>query len=59
MFLQTSIYARSGLLGQLGTAREVVSRQLHEFQKRGWLEQGRGRVRLLQPDALARFAASG
>lgn len=44
---------------ELGTAREVVSRQLHEFQKRGWLEQGRGRVRLLQPDALARFAASG
>lgn len=47
------------LAAELGTAREVVSRQLHEFQKRGWIEQGRGRVRLLDADALAAFAASG
>lgn len=46
------------LATELGTAREVVSRQLNEFQKRGWIEQGRGRVKLLDPDALARFAAS-
>ncbi|PRX38143.1 CRP/FNR family transcriptional regulator, anaerobic regulatory protein [Meinhardsimonia xiamenensis] len=47
------------LAAELGTAREVVSRQLGEFQRRGWVELGRGRTRLIDPDALARFAASG
>lgn len=47
------------LATELGTAREVVSRQLGEFQNRGWLEQKRGRVRLLDENALAGFAASG
>lgn len=32
---------------ELGTAREVISRQLQEFQRRGWVEQARGRVTLL------------
>jgi CRP/FNR family transcriptional regulator len=42
---------------ELGTAREVISRQLQEFQRRGWIEQARGRVRLLnrvQLDLLAK-----
>ncbi|MEE4330200.1 MAG: Crp/Fnr family transcriptional regulator [Wenzhouxiangella sp.] len=47
------------LADELGTAREVVSRQISEFQKRGWIEQGRGRVRLLDTPALERFAAAG
>ena len=41
---------------ELGTAREVVSRQLQEFQRRGWIAQSRGRVELLdrgQLDLLA------
>lgn len=46
------------LASELGTAREVVSRQLTEFQRRGWIEQGRGWVRLLNPTALAGFAAA-
>lgn len=29
---------------ELGTAREVVSRQLQEFQRRGWIAQARGSV---------------
>ena len=29
---------------ELGTAREVVSRQLQEFQRRGWIAQARGAV---------------
>lgn len=29
---------------ELGTAREVISRQLKEFERRGWVELGRGRV---------------
>ena len=32
---------------ELGTAREVISRQLQEFQRRGWIEQGRGNINLL------------
>lgn len=38
---------------ELGTAREVVSRQLKEFERRGWVALFRGRVDLLQPRALA------
>ena len=43
---------------ELGTAREVVSRLLNEFRKRGWIEPGRGQVKLLDAEALARFGAS-
>lgn len=32
---------------ELGTAREVISRQLQEFQRRGWIEQERGSVTLI------------
>ena len=42
---------------ELGTVREVVSRQLNEFQRRGWVEIGRGLIRLTDRDALARIAA--
>ncbi len=41
---------------ELGTAREVVSRQLQEFQRRGWIEQSRGRVNLLERDKLEQLA---
>lgn len=44
------------LASELGTAREVISRQLHEFQRRGWLEQQRGRVRILDQGALSDLA---
>ncbi|AKS47210.1 cyclic nucleotide-binding protein [Octadecabacter temperatus] len=41
---------------ELGTAREVVSRQLQEFQRRGWIEQARGRVSLLDMTQLKTLA---
>lgn len=41
---------------ELGSAREVVSRQLREFQRRGWVAPGRGQVTLLERDALVRLA---
>ncbi|WP_353858010.1 Crp/Fnr family transcriptional regulator [Azospirillum formosense] len=37
---------------ELGTAREVVSRQLKEFERRGLVELSRGRVGVRDPDAL-------
>ena len=43
---------------ELGTAREVISRQLQEFQRRGWVEQSRGEVRIRDRAALERMAQS-
>lgn len=42
---------------ELGTAREVVSRQLKEFERRGWVVLHRGRVEVLRRAALAALAA--
>ncbi|SFI59990.1 Crp/Fnr family transcriptional regulator [Celeribacter neptunius] len=47
------------LAAELGTAREVISRQLQEFQRRGWVETGRGLVRLTDREALDALAHSG
>ena len=33
---------------ELGTAREVVSRTLKEFEAVGWLQLGRGRITAIQ-----------
>lgn len=41
---------------ELGTAREVISRQLQEFQRRGWIEQSRGTVKLLNRERLEKLA---
>lgn len=43
------VHATHAVLGsELGTAREVVSRTLSEFQRRGWVQQSRGEVRILR-----------
>lgn len=46
------------LATELGTAREVVSRQLSEFQNRGWIRLSRGCVSMTDAPALERLAAS-
>ncbi len=35
------------LATELGSAREVISRQLAEFQRRGWIELSRGQIQLI------------
>jgi CRP/FNR family transcriptional regulator len=45
------------LAAELGTAREVVSRQLQEFQRRGWIAATRGTIELVDLAALERRAA--
>ncbi len=45
------------LAAELGTAREVISRQLGEFQRRGWIRQSRGSVEIADQAGLARLAA--
>ena len=44
------------LAAELGTSREVVTRVLREFERQGWVETGRGRIRILQAQALASVA---
>lgn len=44
------------LAGELGTAREVVSRLLKEFERIGAVRIGRGRVELLDETILGRLA---
>lgn len=44
------------LATELGTAREVVSRQLQEFQRRGWIAGARGRIAVRDRPALKSFA---
>ncbi|WP_158045600.1 Crp/Fnr family transcriptional regulator [Skermanella pratensis] len=46
------------LATELGTAREVVSRQLKEFEHRGLVGLGRGRLEVLDPDGLRYLAAA-
>ncbi len=46
------------LAAELGTAREVISRVLHDFQKRGFIAQSRGRISLMDRDKIAKLAES-
>lgn len=44
------------LASELGSAREVVSRQLKQFAGQGWVKIGRGTIRLLMPAELEALA---
>ena len=41
---------------ELGTAREVISRQLQEFQRRGWIALSRGAVELVDRASLEKLS---
>jgi len=41
------------LANELGTAREVISRQLKEFENRNWIQLGRGQIKILNREALS------
>lgn len=43
------------LAAELGTAREVVSRQLKRFEQKGWVSLGRGHVEILDRAALEKL----
>jgi CRP/FNR family transcriptional regulator len=40
------------LAAEIGSAREVVSRALRSFRHQGWIETGRGWVRVVRRDEL-------
>ncbi|MBI5261403.1 MAG: Crp/Fnr family transcriptional regulator [Bradyrhizobium sp.] len=44
---------------ELGSAREVISRQLHEFARQGWVKASRGVVEITNRPALFRLAQQG
>lgn len=46
------------LASELGTAREVISRVLQDFQKRGMIGQSRGRIKLMARSVLKALAES-
>ena len=46
------------LAAELGSAREVIGRQLQEFQRRGWLTTSRGSIDLVKPEALRQLAGA-
>ncbi len=46
------------IAAELGTAREVVSRQLHELQRRGWIVSGRGNIEIKDRAAIEALARS-
>lgn len=41
------------IAAELGSVREVVSRQLKEFERRGWIALDRRRIEILDAAALA------
>lgn len=46
------------IASELGTAREVISRVLNDFQKRGYVAQSRGRIAVTDKPALRALADS-
>ena len=44
------------LAGELGTAREVVSRHLKRFEEKGWVRLGRGTIQIREPETLTRLS---
>jgi len=50
------VITHQGLATELGSAREVISRQLKDFEQRGWIEQQRGQIRLSHPEGLNSIA---
>ncbi|TDF93729.1 Crp/Fnr family transcriptional regulator [Paenibacillus piri] len=43
------------LSAELGSAREVISRVLSRMHKKGWIATGRGRISVLEREALSSF----
>lgn len=46
------------IASELGTAREVISRVLNDFQKRGFIKQSRGRLEVIDKPSLRALAGS-
>ncbi len=56
---QQIVATHQDLANELGSAREVISRQLNEFARRGWLRMARGIVEITDRPALVQLAQHG
>jgi len=43
---------------ELGSAREVISRLLKNFERQNWVRLHRGKIEIIDPDALSKLASS-
>lgn len=50
--------SQSGLADHVGVTRELVSKSLSGWKRKGWVEIGRGRLKVLDRNALAEFSAA-
>lgn len=48
----TLAITHQALATELGSVREVISRQLKDFEQRGWIKQQRGQIKLRDPEGL-------
>ena len=54
----TVVATHQELAAELGTAREVVGRQLKELERRGWVAVSRGNIAITDRAALSSLAES-
>lgn len=54
-----AVCTHQDLAEELGSAREVVSRQLKAFERRGWIRLARGRIHILAPQSLHTMIEAG
>ena len=55
---ETVTATQQQLAAELGSAREVISRMVSEFQRRGWVSPTRGSIAITDRAALERLASS-
>ena len=55
---ETVTATQQQLAAELGSAREVISRMVSEFQRRGWVSPSRGNIAITDRPALERLASS-
>jgi len=51
------IITHQSLATELGSAREVVSRQLKEFENKGWVKLSRGKIEIINHDVLHKMCS--
>lgn len=49
---------QADLAAELGSAREVINRQIKKWEQKGWLKSGRGKIEILDVPALLAFMES-
>jgi len=51
------VVTQQDLAKEFGSSREVITTQIQEFKRQGWVELGRGYVELMDSAALVELSA--